>query len=150
MSLKQGDPIPEFSLENHKGKVFQSAEIHNGKPVVIFFYPKNFTPGCTAEACSFRDNYRDFEDAGAVVLGISSDSQASHQRFTEKYNLPYTLLADTQGKVRKQFGVKGELLGLIPGRETFVFDNKGKLLLRFNSLKASGHIKKALKAVKSI
>ncbi|MEH6408512.1 MAG: peroxiredoxin, partial [Leeuwenhoekiella sp.] len=117
---------------------------------VIYFYPKNFTPGCTKEACSFRDSYADFKALGADILGVSSDNTNSHARFADKYSLPFTMLSDPGGKIRKKFGVKSDLLGLIPGRETFIFDKQGKLVLRYNSLKAQSHITKAMEAVKNL
>ncbi|PKG43934.1 peroxiredoxin [Psychroflexus sp. MES1-P1E] len=150
MSIEKGDSIPSFQLNDQNGIVFNSDDVIGKKPVVIYFYPKNFTPGCTKEACSFRDSYEDFKEIGAEVVGISGDSEKSHAKFTAKYNLPFILLADSTGKVRKKFGIKKSLLGLVPGRETFVIDAQGKLIFKFNSLDASKHMKKALKAIKKI
>lgn len=148
--IKEGDTIPDFELKDQEGKAFHLASVKGEKILVIYFYPKNFTPGCTKEACSFRDNYSEFKELGAEVIGISSDSESSHSRFATKYDLPFTMLSDPDGKVRKQFGVKSELLGLIPGRETFIFDKQGKLVMRYNSMKAQSHITKALAAVKNL
>jgi len=150
MSIEKGDSIPSFQLNDQNGIVFNSDDIIGKKPVVIYFYPKNFTPGCTKEACSFRDSYEDFKEIGAEVVGISNDSEKSHAKFSAKYNLPFILLADANGKVRKKFGIKKSLLGLVPGRETFVIDAQGKLIFKFNSLDASKHMKKALKAIKKM
>lgn len=150
MALKKGDFVPPFKLKTKDDTWFDSAAVAGKKPLVIYFYPKNFTPGCTKEACGFRDNYEDFKKHGAEVIAISSDSVASHSRFAEKHNLPFIFLADEKGCVRKQFAVKSELFGLLPGRETFVFDTAGKLILRYNSLKATTHIKKALQAIKQL
>ncbi|WP_031427584.1 peroxiredoxin [Flavimarina sp. Hel_I_48] len=150
MALKKGDPIPEFELKTKDDEWFYSKDFAGNKPLVIYFYPKNFTPGCTKEACSFRDSYEDFKEHGAEVIGISSDSVASHSRFAKKHELPFIFLADEKGKVRRQFGVKSELFGLLPGRETFVFDHKGTLILKYNSLKATTHIKRALTAIKQL
>lgn len=150
MSIEKGDSIPSFQLNDQNGIVFNSDDVIGKKPVVIYFYPKNFTPGCTKEACSFRDSYEDFKEIGAEVVGISGDSEKSHAKFTAKYNLPFILLADSTGKVRKKFGIKKSLLGLVPGRETFVIDAQGKLIFKFNSLDASKHMKKALKAIKKV
>lgn len=150
MSIEKGDSIPSFHLNDQNGIVFNSDDIIGKKPVVIYFYPKNFTPGCTKEACSFRDSYEDFKEIGAEVVGISNDSEKSHAKFSAKYNLPFILLADANGKVRKKFGIKKSLLGLVPGRETFVIDAQGKLIFKFNSLDASKHMKKALKAIKKM
>ena len=148
MALQIGDIIPEFTLRDQQGEEVHSDDLLGQKALVLFFYPKNFTPGCTREACEFRDKYEDFNEMGARVVGISSDNERSHKRFAVKYNLPYTLLSDDSGKVRKKFGVQGSLLGLIPGRETFLFNAEGKLIFKFNSLDASPHIRKALKFLK--
>ncbi len=150
MKLSIGDIVPNFKAKNQHGDEFNSADIIGSKPVVIFFYPKDFTPGCTKEACNFRDAYEDFQDLGAEVIGISGDSEKSHQRFSKKHQLPYTLLSDSSGKVRKKFGVKKSLLGLIPGRETFVIDRNGMLQMRFNNLDATRHMKKALQKIKDL
>ncbi|MFZ0490843.1 MAG: peroxiredoxin, partial [Salegentibacter sp.] len=101
-------------------------------------------------ACGFRDSYEDFKEFGAEVIGISSDSAASHQKFSSKYDLPFVFLSDEDNEGRKKFGVKANLLGLLPGRETFVFDKEGILRFRFNSINAKRHIPKALKAIRQI
>ena len=150
MKLSIGDVVPNFKAKNQHGEEFNSAEIIGEKPVVIFFYPKDFTPGCTKEACNFRDAYEDFKELGAEVIGISGDSEKSHQRFSKKYKLPYTILSDSSGKIRKKFGVKKSLLGLVPGRETFVIDKNGMLQMKFNNLDASRHMEKALKKLKEL
>ena len=146
--MKLNDTLKPFTATDQNGNTFDISQYLGKKPLVIYFYPKNFTPGCTAEACSFRDNYQDFQDLGAEVIGISGDSESSHKRFAKKHNLPFTLLSDKSGKLRKQFGVKKSLLGLLPGRETFIFDVDAKLILKFNSLDAKPHIRKALKVLK--
>jgi len=116
---------------------------------VVYFYPKDDTPGCTAEACSFRDQFADFQDLGAQIVGISSDSVQSHKNFKEKHQLPYILLADTAGEVRKAFGVKGTLFGLVPGRVTFIFDKKGKLIHEFSSqINVLKHVQEAVAILK--
>lgn len=150
MKAQVGDKAPDFKLSNQNGETVESSSIYGKQPVVIYFYPKNFTPGCTAEACSFRDHYEDFTGLGAAVIGISSDTVSSHARFVAKHNLPFTMLADENGKVRKAFEVKGNLFGLIPGRETFVIDGDGVIQMRFDSMQASGHITNALKMLKSL
>ncbi len=118
--------------------------------MVIYFYPKNFTPGCTKEACDFRDSYTDFKSLGAEVIGVSSDGIKSHTRFKKKYKLPYTFLSDSKGKLKRLFGVKSELLGLLPGRETYVIDKGGIVQLKFNSMNASKHLDKAIAKIKEI
>lgn len=150
MSLKIGEELPDFKLKDQNGNVFSINSVKGIKPVVIYFYPKNFTPGCTKEACSFRDNFEDFLAEGALVIGISSDSETSHNKFSSKYNLPFTLLADTKGKVRKLFGVRASFLGLLSGRETFVFNKDGKLTYKFQALNAQPHIDMALSELQKL
>lgn len=148
MSISIGDTIPDFKLTDQNGNEFDSASVKGKQNIVVYFYPKNFTPGCTKEACSFRDSYEDFESLGATVIGISSDSKISHERFAKKYNLPFVLLSDEKGKVKRKFGVQNNLLGLLPGRETYVVDENGKVIYVFNSMNAERHIKKALEVLK--
>ena len=148
--MKENEKLQAFTAIDQNGEKFDASNYIGKKPLVIYFYPKDFTPGCTKEACSFRDRYEDFQDLGAEVIGISGDNENSHKRFAKKYNLPFTLLSDKNGQLRKLFGVKKNLLGLIPGRETFIFDADGVLVLRFNSLNAEPHIRKALKTLKDI
>ncbi len=150
MALRIGDKVPDFITKNDKGEDFPSSKVIGQKPVVIYFYPKNFTPGCIKEACDFRDSYEDFKSLGAEVIGISSDSVKSHIRFKNRYQLPFIFLSDAKGKLRKLFGVKSELLGLLPGRETYVIDKEGVIQLKFNSLNASKHLNKAMTKVKEL
>ena len=138
--LQVGDPAPDFTLPTTTGASFHLAE-ERGRAVVLYFYPKDDTPGCTAEACSFRDQYQDFQDLGAEVVGVSSDSAASHQKFTQKHRLPFPLLADAAGQVRKLYQVPRALLGLLPGRVTFVIDKQGIIQYIFNSMsRATDHV----------
>ncbi len=148
MSISIGDTIPDFKLTDQNGNEFDSTSVKGKSKLVIYFYPKNFTPGCTKEACSFRDNYEDFKSLGATVIGISGDTKESHERFAKKYNLPFILLSDAAGKVKRKFGVKNDLFGLLPGRETYVVGKDGKVLYVFNSMNATRHIKKALEVLK--
>ena len=150
MAIQVGDVVPQFSALDTNGNRFDSASVIGKKPVVLYFYPKDNTPGCTAQACSFRDQYEDFLDLGAEVIGISSDGLASHQKFTAQYQLPFLLLSDTDQKIRKLFGVPTAFLGLLPGRVTYVIDTKGVVQMLFNSMFAGQHIPKALEAVKKI
>ena len=147
MGLKVGEIAPEFSLKDQNGKLFASKDFLGKKFMVVYFYPKDDTPGCVAEACQFRDSYEDFTENGAMVVGISSDSEKSHRKFADKYNLPFTLLADPNKKVRRLFKVENSLF-ILPGRETFVIDPNGKILLAFNNINGSAHMKKALKVLK--
>ena len=149
MTLQPGDTLPSVSLKDKDGKIFSLSSLR-GKALVIYFYPKNFTPGCTTEACEFRDKYEDFKDLGAEVVAISSDSEASHRKFVDQYNLPFVFLSDPEKLARKAFGVKSSLLGMVPGRETFVFDKKGVLKMRYNNLSAAHHTTKALQTLKEM
>ena len=147
MAIQIGDKLPKFKAAKQDGTAFESASIQH-KPVVIYFYPKDFTPGCTTQACSFRDAYQDFQDLGAEVIGVSGDSATSHQNFQQKYKLPFILLSDTDRKLRRLFGVPNALFGLLPGRVTYVFDAKGYCIYIFDSISAKNHITKALDAIK--
>lgn len=150
-SIQIGDHCPIFSLPDSLGKDIQVNDYLGQKILVLFFYPKDDTPGCTKEACAFRDAYADFVDLGCEVFGISSDGAATHQNFQQKHQLPYPLLSDSQKKVRQQFGVPGNLFGLIPGRVTYVIGLDGKVAGIFNSqTNPVGHITEALKVVKSL
>lgn len=150
MELKVGDKIPNFTAKDTNGDDFNSLDLIGKKPLVIYFYPKDNTPGCTTQACSFRDQYEDFKDLGAEVIGISSDSIASHQKFTRQFKLPFILLSDSDKKIRSLFGVPSNLFGLIPGRVTYVADATGTIIMVFNSMKAKNHIPKALEAIKEL
>ncbi len=150
MAISKGDKAPLFTLKNQDGEDIVLSDYIGTHPVVIYFYPKNFTPGCIAEACSFRDNYAEFMNLGATIFGVSNDTVNSHKRFVKRYQLPFAMLSDTKNTVRKKYGVKGELLGLIPGRETFVIDKDGVIQMRFDSIQAKKHIIEALQIVKQI
>jgi peroxiredoxin Q/BCP len=146
--LKVGDAIPNFSLYDQNGKLFQVKDYIGKSVLVIYFYPKDDTPGCTKQACYFRDQYEDFKQAGAMVIGISSQGIESHKAFAEKYKLPFTLLADVDGQVRKQFGAGS---GLIPGRVTYVVNKEGKIVYLFNSQSdVKRHVDEALQIVKEL
>ena len=145
--VKAGARAPEFTLPDASGKDVRLADFR-GRPVVLYFYPKDDTPGCTKEACSFRDQYEDFQDAGAVVLGVSSDSAESHRKFAARHRLPFTLLSDRGGRVRKLYGVPATL-GLLPGRVTFVIDGGGVVRHVFSSqLDATRHVAEALEVLR--
>lgn len=148
MALQVGDKIPNFIAKDSNDAFFDSATIIGKIPVVVYFYPKDNTPGCISEACSFRDQYEDFKDLGAEVIGVSSDSVQSHQKFAKQYKLPFVLLSDNDKKLRKLFGVKSSLLGLMPGRVTYVADKEGIIQLVFDSMVAKSHIPKALAMIK--
>jgi peroxiredoxin Q/BCP len=150
MKVAVGDKAPIFQLKNQQDEWIDLNNFIGKVPLVIYFYPKNFTPGCVAEACSFRDQFEDFTDLGATVIGISGDSVNSHARFVKKYELPFTMLADSDNAVRKMYNVKGNFMGLIPGRETFVIDAQGIVQMRFDSVMATKHIPKALTMLKKV
>lgn len=145
-----GQKAPDFELADAQGKKVQLSGFRGNRSVVLYFYPKDDTPGCTKEACSFRDSYEDFKEAGAEVIGVSSDSAESHVKFAAKHRLPFTLLADTDGKVRKAYGIPATL-GLLPGRVTFVIDRDGVVRHVFNSqLQATRHVEEALQTLKQL
>lgn len=150
MGLKVGDKAPLFTAQDNLGDLFESQSLIGHKPVVIYFYPKDDTPGCTTQACSFRDHYQEIKDLGAVVIGISSDDLKSHQSFVTKYNLPFLLLSDENQNIRNLFGVPYRFLGLMPGRVTYVVDKNGIIKMVFKGVLASKHISKALEVVKSM
>lgn len=145
-----GQKAPDLSLPNQKGESVTLSKLWASGPVVVYFYPKDETPGCTAQACGFRDAYSTFKDAGAEVVGISSDDADSHQRFADHHRLPFVLLADTRGEARKAFGVK-KTLGILPGRTTFVVDRHGVVQHVFDSqLRPTAHVGEALDVVKRL
>ena len=148
-AVKVGDRAPEFALTDQHGKTVRLGDFRGRQAVVLYFYPKDDTPGCTKEACAFRDQYQDFQDAGAEVIGVSSDSSEAHQKFAAKYKLPFTLLSDRDGQVRKRYGVPATL-GLLPGRVTFIIDSGGVVRHVFNSqLQATRHVDEALAILRS-
>ncbi|SHI81843.1 peroxiredoxin Q/BCP [Hymenobacter daecheongensis DSM 21074] len=149
--LQVGDQAPDFTLKTTTGDTFRLADQRGQRSVVLYFYPKDDTPGCTAQACSFRDQYEDFQDLGAEVVGISSDDEQSHQKFTEKHRLPFPLLADAGGQVRKRYEVPRALLGLLPGRVTFVIDKNGVIQYIFNSMSgATDHVRNAKQVLEKL
>ncbi len=150
MELKIGDEVPSIIVKDKDGNDFDFAKLKGVNPFVVYFYPRNFTPGCTTEACDFRDQYQDFKDLGAEVIAISSDSSSSHQKFSRQYNLPFIFLSDENKEARKAFGVKSSMFGLVPGRETFVFDRHGILRMRYNNLSAANHTSNALEKLRSL
>jgi thioredoxin-dependent peroxiredoxin len=145
-----GSVAPDFSLLSQSGEMVSLEDFIGKEPVVLFFYPSDDTPGCTKEACAFRDDYEEFGKLDAEVIGISSDSVESHKSFAAKYDLPFTMLSDEGGKVRKLYGVPNTL-GLFPGRVTYVIDQRGVVRHVFSSqVGVEKHVEEALKALKSI
>lgn len=147
--VQPGMPIPDVTLTGPEGPV-RLRDLLGERALVFYFYPKDETPGCTAEACSFRDQYQDFLDAGADVIGVSRDSAESHEKFKTHHRLPFRLFSDPGGAAAAAFGVK-KTFGLIAGRSTFVIDKGGVVRLRFDSqLNATKHVREALDMVRSL
>jgi peroxiredoxin Q/BCP len=146
-----GSTVPTFSLKDQNGSDFSIETVLGKKNLVIYFYPKDDTPGCTKEACSFRDQFEVFKQEDALIIGISGQSVQSHFDFAKKHRLNYTLLSDEGDKVRKLFGVPTSFLGLLPGRVTYIVNKEGKVVFVFNSqLNAGKHIEEALRILKDL
>jgi peroxiredoxin Q/BCP len=146
MGLSAGDRAPLIDLPDQQGTQRRSDQL-NGQPLVLFFYPKDDTPGCTMEACAFRDSYADIQALGAMVWGVSGDNADSHQRFAARHNLPFPLLVDQGDRLRRAFGVPS-VLGLLPGRVTYVIDGEGVIRHVFNNLlDGPAHRREALEAL---
>ncbi|MEH2324839.1 MAG: peroxiredoxin [Nostoc sp.] len=149
MPIKVGDTAPNFTLPAQNGSTI-SFQDFRGKNVVLYFYPKDDTPGCTAESCAFRDQYEVFKSAGGEVVGVSADSIESHQKFAAKYNLPFTLLTDKGDQVRKLYGATAAF-GLFPSRVTYVIDQQGVVQYVFDSMfNFKGHVEEALKTLQQL
>lgn len=142
--LTVGQPAPEFELSDQNGQL-HSLEDYRDQWVVLYFYPKDQTPGCTTEACAFRDNIIAFREINAQILGVSLDDAESHQKFAEKHSLPFPLLADIEGKASEAYGVKTKMLGMtIAKRQTFLIDPQGKLAKHYEKVKPSTHSQQVL------
>ena len=146
--IEEGKPAPDFELESDTGETVRLSELR-GRPVVLYFYPKDDTPGCTTEACEFRDAYDVFRERGAAILGVSPDDVRSHEKFKTKYELPFTLLADPDHKVAEAYGVWGErsfagkkYMGI--NRSTFVIDEDGNIARAMMGIKPAGHAAQVL------
>lgn len=149
-AIAVGDTAPDFKAPVQDGHEIRLSDFQGHQAVVLFFYPKDDSPICTQEACSFRDSYEDFVQAGAAVIGISSDSVASHQSFASSQRLPYLLVSDSSGQIRKAFGVPRSL-GILPGRVTYVIDRNGVVRHIFNSqFSGQRHVDEALKTVRQL
>ena len=149
--IKIGSTIPQFTLPDQNGNPFDINSVLGKKNLVIYFYPKDDSPGCTKEACSFRDQFEVFAEADAVIIGISGQSVESHKEFAAKYRLTYTLLSDEKDKIRKLFGVPTNLFGFLPGRVTYIVDKTGNVIYIFNSqVQATKHVDEALRVLKSL
>lgn len=149
MGLAVGDRAPLIALQDQSGSERRSDQL-GGKALVLFFYPKDDTPGCTMEACAFRDSYSDLQALGAEVWGVSGDDAASHTRFATRHQLPYPLLVDRGNQLRRSFGVPS-VLGLLPGRVTYVIDGEGVIRHVFNNLlDGAAHRREALDALRAL
>lgn len=148
--LKVGDKLPLFGAKDQNGNDFYINSVLGKKVLVIYFYPKDDTPGCTKQACFLRDQYEEFKTIGAEVIGISGDSIAAHKKFASKYDLPYILLSDPDKILRNLFGVKSNMLGLIPGRVTYIVDKEGVVQMIFEDMNATNHLDRTVEKVKSL
>jgi peroxiredoxin Q/BCP len=149
MVLKIGDMAPDFELPSQDGAMVSLSSFRGKKGIVLYFYPKDFTPGCTKQACVFRDMYSEFQKAGAEVVGVSSDSMENHLAFSRKYSLPFQLLSDTAKTVRRLYGVK-DTLGILQGRVTFIIDRSGVIRGIYSSqIMLSKHGKVALEILRN-
>lgn len=155
MTILEGKRAPDFSLQNEAGETVSLADFANEKYVVLYFYPKDATPGCTTQACDFRDSYEDFSKLNAVILGVSPDDGASHEKFIEKQGLPFSLLVDGDNavaekydvwKLKKMFG--REFMGI--ERSTFLIDPAGTVVKEWRKVKVKGHIEEALETLKEL
>lgn len=146
-----GDRAPDFTLPSADGTPVRLGDLLAKKAVVLYFYPRDETAICTKEACSFRDAYQDFIDAGAEVVGVSRDDAASHARFASGHRLPFRLLSDTNGAIHAQYGVRKRLGGLLQDRISYVIDREGIIRLAFSSqLRFDAHVKEALRVVRAL
>jgi len=148
--IHEGEPAPSFTLEDASGRSWSLEALRASGPVVVFFYPRDESPICTREVCSFRDAHEDFVGAGATVVGISSDGRRAHEAFARKQRLNYVLLSDPGGKVRSAFGIP-KTLGMVDGRATFVIDQAGIVRMAYAAqLVAEGHTTRALETVRAL
>lgn len=148
--IREGDPAPDFSGETQTGEHVSLNDYRGKQAVVLYFYPRDNTPGCTAQACAFRDAYQDFVQAGAAVIGVSGDSLARHEKFATGQKLPFQLLSDEDGTLRAAYGVP-KTFGLLPGRVTYVIDKQGIVRQVFNSQFFAGkHVTEALARVRKL
>jgi peroxiredoxin Q/BCP len=151
MSISIGDTCPSFSLQNQNGQTINIQEYIGSKNLIIYFYPKDHTPGCTKEACSFRDAMQDLNNLDCEVFGVSADSVTSHKKFAEQFRLTFNLLSDIGNEVRKSFKVPANLFGLIPGRVTYVINKDGKVVHIINSqTNPDKHIKETIEMLKGM
>ncbi len=147
--LATGDPAPDFSAKNQDGKVIKLSD-YQGKPVLLYFYPKDETPGCTKEACSFRDDFKKFKKAGAVVLGVSAQDEKSHKAFSQNHKLPFDLLADTDGTLAKLYGVQTIPMTTLYKRESVLIGPNGKVVRYYHEVNPDNHTRQVLEDLAQI
>lgn len=150
MSLKVGDKVPSFEAVNQDNKIFSFDEVKGKNNVVLYFYPKSFTPACSKEAKEFKYSYHTFEYFDTIIIGVSGDSPKVLAQFREEKGLPFTLLSDENNELHKLFGIQRDVLGLVPGRETLVIDKEGILRLKFDQTKVLGHVEQALDCIRRL
>jgi len=152
--LTVGDTVPNITLASSKGGEVSLTDL-KGKKIVLYFYPKDDTPGCTTEACAFRDNVKNYHDLNAVIIGVSKDPLSKHDKFIEKYGLPFELLSDVEHKLAEAFGAWDEkslygnlFMGMI--RSTFLIDEDGKIVKEWRKVKVAGHVEEVLEAARAL
>jgi thioredoxin-dependent peroxiredoxin len=153
VELAEGSDAPDFTMRDNHGKTIRLSDLKGNSDVVVYFYPEDFTSGCTTEATEFTRDYKEFRDAGIEIVGISPDDENSHEKFREKMGIPYPLVADTENEVSKKYGVYGlksfmgrQYMGV--NRSTFLVDNKGKIVKIFKKVKPAGHSQEVLEALR--
>ena len=150
MKISVGDQAPDMTMTGHEGQEVRLGDYRDKNVVVLFFYPKDGTPLCTQEACAFRDAYETFVEAGAVVIGVSADSADRHRSFAASHRLPFVLVSDRDGSLRRAFGVP-KTMGFLPGRVTYVIDRQGTVRMVFSAqMTADRHVQEALKAIEAL
>jgi thioredoxin-dependent peroxiredoxin len=153
IELVEGSDAPNFTMRDNLGKTIKLSDLHSKRDVLVYFYPKDFTPGCSTEATEFTRDYKKFNDAGIEIVGISPDNEASHENFRQQMRIPYPLVADTENEVSKKYGVYGrksfmgrEYMGV--NRSTFLVNKKGKIVKIFRKVKPAGHSQEVLEALR--
>ena len=153
VELAEGSDAPDFTMRDNHGKTIRLSDLEGNRDVVVYFYPEDFTSGCTTEATEFTRDYKEFRDAGIEIVGISPDDENSHEKFREKMGIPYPLVADTENEVSKKYGAYGlksfmgrQYMGV--NRSTFIIDNKGKIVKIFKKVKPAGHSQEVLEALR--
>ncbi len=151
MNIKEGELFPTFTLKDENGNDFDLNRLIGVENIVLYFYPKDETPGCTKQACSFRDSFHEFQKLNCTIIGISNDTHRSHNSFKKNHQLQFKLLSDHKGIIRKKIGIPKDIFGLIPGRCTFVINKKGVIIkIIRSSINMQKHINEALKTLNAV